>query len=182
MRTNGVGHLMPAFPGRFRNSGDAARCGFDFDPAPCPGPTGARAGSAEKVEVLRQRVRVGVELWHPLDGPDCPENLAHCEICLDTPAAVIGSSFEQAIDLTGKDHNMGTGLVLLRTTNPDLAASMEANPQACALADAIGPQAWGDGKFLAILLQYAPQIVAFILAILNGIPKPAPTPAPGPTV
>jgi hypothetical protein len=30
-------------------------------------PTGARPGSKEKIEVMRQRVLAGQELWHPRD-------------------------------------------------------------------------------------------------------------------
>jgi hypothetical protein len=33
-------------------------------------PTGAPAGSKEKLEVLAQRVMMGVSLWHPEDRPD----------------------------------------------------------------------------------------------------------------
>ncbi|HEX4147294.1 MAG TPA: hypothetical protein VHY91_27600 [Pirellulales bacterium] len=33
-------------------------------------PTGAPAGSKEKLEVLAQRVMMGVPLWHPEDRPD----------------------------------------------------------------------------------------------------------------
>jgi hypothetical protein len=33
-------------------------------------PTGAPAGSKEKLEILAQRVMMGVPLWHPEDRPD----------------------------------------------------------------------------------------------------------------
>lgn len=37
-----------------------------------PEPTSAQPGTPEKVEVLRERARAGVSLWHPLDAPMDP--------------------------------------------------------------------------------------------------------------
>lgn len=40
---------------------------FDFTPHGFGEPTQARPGSAEKIDVLAQRVAAGLELWHPAD-------------------------------------------------------------------------------------------------------------------
>lgn len=37
-------------------------------------PTSAMPGTAEKVEVLRERARQGVSLWHPLDACQDPQS------------------------------------------------------------------------------------------------------------
>jgi hypothetical protein len=45
----------------------------DFDPSDCRDefePTDAPAGSPEKIEVLRQRVELGLPLWHAKDRVD----------------------------------------------------------------------------------------------------------------
>ena len=51
---------------------DAVQDGeWDFEPVPCQEdyyePTRALPGSAEKVGVLKDRVRRGLPLWHPSD-------------------------------------------------------------------------------------------------------------------
>ena len=42
----------------------SVRCHLRLPPAP----TSALPGSAEKVRVLAERVRLGAALWHPLDA------------------------------------------------------------------------------------------------------------------
>jgi hypothetical protein len=44
----------------------------DFDPIARPdfSPTDAPAGSAEKIEILRKRVEMGLPLWHDADRAD----------------------------------------------------------------------------------------------------------------
>ena len=52
----------------FPDANEACRHGLlDFAPLPCPAPTGAAPGSAEKQRILAQRFAAGVELWHPKD-------------------------------------------------------------------------------------------------------------------
>ncbi|WP_203328853.1 hypothetical protein [Candidatus Laterigemmans baculatus] len=51
---------------------DAVRAGhWDFEPRPCSQitfkPTEALPGSHEKLEILCERVRSGLPLWHPED-------------------------------------------------------------------------------------------------------------------
>ncbi len=58
-----------------RNVFDAIKeCGHDEDFAPVETeefqPTDAPAGSSRKLEVLAERVRKGLPLWHPLDRSD----------------------------------------------------------------------------------------------------------------
>jgi hypothetical protein len=40
----------------------------DFNPAPARQPTKAIAGSPEKVEMMRRRVELGEDLYHPKDS------------------------------------------------------------------------------------------------------------------
>jgi len=58
-----------------RNVFDAIKeCGHDEDFVPVETeefkPTDAPAGSPRKLEVLAERVRKGLPLWHPLDRSD----------------------------------------------------------------------------------------------------------------
>jgi len=51
---------------------EAIRLGiWDFEPGKAPAvqvrPTGAMPGSQEKLEVLAERLRMGLPLWHPGD-------------------------------------------------------------------------------------------------------------------
>jgi hypothetical protein len=40
----------------------------DFNPAPARQPTKAIAGSEEKIEMMRRRVELGEDLYHPKDS------------------------------------------------------------------------------------------------------------------
>jgi hypothetical protein len=63
-------------PVTFRNADEAAKAGFDFEPAECPEPTDAQPGSAAKIEILAGRYEAGVSLAHPLDANCFPDSLA----------------------------------------------------------------------------------------------------------
>ena len=59
--------MLRSTPGQFRNSLEATQNGFNFIPSTFPEPTDASPGSLKKLNVLAERLRNGVELWHPLD-------------------------------------------------------------------------------------------------------------------
>ncbi len=51
----------------------------DFSPRKTPHPTGAKKGTIERIQVMRQRIQNGEELFHPNDEPTCSN---HDEYCL----------------------------------------------------------------------------------------------------
>lgn len=65
---------------------EAIRMGqWDFEPGDAPAaqpvrPTGAMPGTTEKLDVLAERLRLGLPLWHPRDRISYDEETEACEV------------------------------------------------------------------------------------------------------
>ena len=59
-------------PSKPVNVFDATRIGIDFVDASRPEPTDTRPGTPERMAVLKRRMELGQELWHPDDATCLP--------------------------------------------------------------------------------------------------------------